>query len=69
MLFLGEGCQVCFNEVVEFVGQRGEVVVEVMYCVHGVKRGGNKGVRGEDVHHKQILLIVELSFVLRKNAT
>ncbi len=32
-MFLGEGCQVCFNEVVELVGQKGGVVVEVMYVL------------------------------------
>ena len=61
----------CFNElvVVEFVGQRREVVVEVRFWFHGVKRGGDKCVRGEDERHKQILVTVELSFVLCKNAT
>ncbi len=34
------------------------------YGVHGVKRGGNKSVREEDVHHMQILVTVEPSFVL-----
>jgi hypothetical protein len=29
------------------------------HWVHGVKRGGDKCVRGEDVHHKQILVTVE----------
>jgi hypothetical protein len=41
----------------------------VRYGVHGVKRGGDKSVREEDVHHKQILVTDELSFVLCKNAT
>ena len=34
-----------------------------------IKRGGEKSVLGEDRHHKQVLVTVELSFVLCKNAT
>ncbi len=33
------------------------------------KRGGEKSVREEDRHHKQVFVTVELSFVLYKNAT
>ncbi len=66
---LCESCQVCVNEVVEFVGQRGVIVVDVMCGVHGVKRGGGRSVREEDRHHRQVLVTVELSFVLCKNAT
>ncbi len=29
-----------------------------------IKRGGEKSVREEDRHHKQVLVTVELSFVL-----
>ncbi len=42
--------------------------VDVMW-VHGVKRGGGRSVREEDRHHRQVLVTVELSFVLCKNAT
>jgi hypothetical protein len=50
-VFLCESCQVCVNEIVEFVGQRREIVVDVMsYWVHGVKRGGSRSVRQEDRH-------------------
>ena len=34
-----------------------------------IKRGGEESVREEDRHHKQVLVTVELSFVLCKNAT
>ena len=34
-----------------------------------IERGGDKSVREEDRHHKQVLVTVELSFVLCKNAT
>ena len=33
-----------------------------------IERGGDKSVREEDRHHKQVLVTVELSFVLLKNA-
>jgi hypothetical protein len=65
---LCESCQVCVNEIVEFVGQRRGIVVHVMW-VHGVKRGGGRSVREEDRHHRQVLVTVELSFVLCKNST
>ncbi len=29
-VFLCKSCQVCVNEIVEFVGQRGEIIVELM---------------------------------------
>ena len=58
-----------YNEIVEFVGQRREIVVDVRYCVHGVKRGGGRSVREEDRHNRQVLVAVELSFVLCENAT
>ena len=45
---LCESCQVCVNEIVEFVGQRGGIVVDMMCGVHGVKRGGGRSVREED---------------------
>ncbi len=56
-------CQVCVNEIVEFVGKRGEIVVDVRCGVHGVTRGGGRSVRKEDRHHRQVLVTVELSFV------
>jgi hypothetical protein len=68
-VFLCESCQVCVNEIVEFVGQRGEIVVEVRCGVHGVKRGGGTSVCEEDRHQRQVLVTVKLSFVLLKNAT
>ncbi len=37
-VFLCESFQVCVNEIVEFVRQRREIVVDVRYWVHGVKR-------------------------------
>jgi hypothetical protein len=37
--------------------------------VFEIKRGGEESVREEDKHHKQVLVTVELSFVLCKNAT
>ena len=33
-----------------------------------IERGGVKSVREEDRHHKQVLVTVELSFVLLQNA-
>ena len=33
-----------------------------------IERGGDKSVREEDRHHKQVLVTVELSFVLLQNA-
>ncbi len=68
-VFLCESCQLCVNEIVEFVEQRGGIVVDVMCGVHGVKRGGGRMFREEDIHHRQVLVTVELSFVLCKNAT
>ncbi len=72
-VLLCESCQVCVNvkEIVEFVGQRREIVVDVRYWVHEVKRGGGRSVREEDRHHRQVLVpvTVELKFVLCKNAT
>jgi hypothetical protein len=68
-VFLCESCQVCVNEIVEFVVQRGGIVVDVMCGVHGVKRGGGRSVREEDRHNRQVLVAVELSFVLCENAT
>ncbi len=36
-----------------------------MRCgVHGMKRGGVKGVREEDRHHRQVLVTVELRLAL-----
>jgi hypothetical protein len=32
--------------------------------VHGMKRGGVKSVRGEDRHHRQVLVTVELKLAL-----
>jgi hypothetical protein len=49
---LCDSCQVCVNEIVEFVGQRGGIVVDVMCGVHGVKRGDGRRVREEDRHHR-----------------
>ncbi len=61
-----ESCQVRVNEIVEFVGHRGEIGVDVRCGVHAVKRGGGKSVREEDRHHRQVLVTVELSsFSLR----
>jgi hypothetical protein len=68
-VFLCESCQVCVNKIVEFVGQRGGIAVDVRCGVHGMKRGGGRSVREEDRHHRQVLVTVELSFVLCKNAT
>ena len=59
-VFLCESCLVGDNEVVEFVCQRGELVVGMRECVHGVKRGGGRCVREEDRHHRQVLVTVEL---------
>ena len=59
-MVLCESCQVCLNKIVELFGQRGEIVVGVMW-VHGVKRGGGRSLREEDRHHKQVLVTVELS--------
>jgi hypothetical protein len=49
-------CQMCVNKILEFVRQRGEIVVDVRCGVHGVKRGGVKSVREEDRHHRQVLV-------------
>ncbi len=57
---LCESCQVYLNKIVELFGQRGGIVVGVMW-VHGVKRGGGRSVREEDRHHRQVLVTVELS--------
>ena len=59
----------CVDEIDDAVGQRGGIVVEVRCGVHGVKRGGGRSVREEDRHHRQVLVTVELRFVLCKNAT
>jgi hypothetical protein len=67
-VFLCESCQMRVNDSVEFVGQRREIVVDVRYWVHGMKRGGGRSVREEDRHPRQVLVTVELSFVLCKNA-
>ncbi len=67
-VFLCESFQECVNEIVEFVGQKGGIIVDVRCWVHGVKRGGGRSVREEDRHHRQVLVAVELSFVLYKNA-
>ncbi len=39
------------------IDMRGRIEVEI-------ERGGDKSVREEDRHHKQVLVTVELSFVL-----
>ncbi len=57
-VLLYESCQMCVNEIVEFVGK------EERCEVHGVKRGGDRSVHVEDRHHRQVLVTVELSFVL-----
>ncbi len=54
-------CASRINEIVEFVGHRGEIVVDVRCGLHGVKRGGGRSVREEDRHHRQVLVTVELS--------
>ncbi len=59
-VFLWESCNVCVNEIVEFVGQRGGIVVDVTCGVHRVKRGGGRSVREEHRHHRQVLVTVEL---------
>ena len=59
---LCESCQVCVNEIVEFIGHRGGIVVDVRCGVHGVKRGGGRSVREENRHHRQVLVTVELSW-------
>ncbi len=51
----------CVNEIVEFIGHRGGIVVDVRCGVHGVKRGGDRNVREEDRHHRQVLVTVEIS--------
>jgi hypothetical protein len=38
--------------------ERGEIVVDVMWGVHGMKRGGVRSVREEDRHHKQVQVLV-----------
>jgi hypothetical protein len=68
-VFLCESCQVFVNEIVEFVEHSGGIVVDMRCGVHGVKRGGGRSVREEDRHHRQVLVTVELRFVLCKNAT
>jgi hypothetical protein len=40
------------------------VVVDARCGVHGMKRGGVKGVREEDRHHRQVLITVELILAL-----
>ncbi len=50
---LCESSQVCVNKIVEFIGQRKRIDVDVMW-VHGVKRGGGRSVREEDRHHRQV---------------
>ena len=40
------------------------VVVDVRCGVHGMKRGGVKGVREEDRHHRQVFVTVELKLAL-----
>jgi len=63
-MVLCESCQVCVNEIVEFIGQRRGIVVDVMCGVHGVKRGGGRSVREADRHHRQVLVTVELKLTL-----
>ncbi len=66
---LCECCKVCVNEVVDCVGQRGGVVVDVISGIHGMKRSAGRRVHEEDRHHRRVLVTVELSFVLCKNTT
>ncbi len=40
------------------------VVVDVTCGIHGMKRGGVRGVREEDRHHRQVLVTVELRLAL-----
>ncbi len=58
---MGESRKVIVDEILEC---EGKVVVDVSYGVHGVKRGGDRRVREEDRHHRQVLVTVELSLVL-----
>ena len=67
--------EMCLKDVVKLADEIEEVVVEEGWDRHRrggeveIKLGGEKSVLGEDRHHKQILVTVELSFVLCKNAT
>ncbi len=63
-MFLCESCQVCINKIVEFGGQRGEIVVDVECGVHGMKRSGVRSVCEEDRNHRHVLVTVELKLAL-----
>ncbi len=66
--------EVCLKDFVQLANETEEIVVEEGCDRHEggvfeIKRGGEESVREEDKHHKQVLVPVELSFVLCKNAT
>ena len=61
--------EVYLEDVVELADEGEEIVVEEGCDGHvggkvEIKRGGEESVREEDRHHKQVLVTVELSFVL-----
>jgi hypothetical protein len=58
---LSESRDVSVNETLEC---ERKVVVDVRCGVHGTKRGGVRGVREEDRHHRQVLVTVELRLAL-----
>ncbi len=60
---MSESRDVSVNETLEC---ERKVVVDVRCGFHGMKRGGVRGVREEDRHHRhrQVLVTVELGFAL-----
>ena len=62
--------EMCLKNVVKLADESEEIAVEEGWVRHKrvggveIKRGGEKSVLGEDRHHKQALVTVELSFVL-----
>ncbi len=58
---MSESRDVSVNETLEC---ERKVVVDVRCGVHGMKRGGVRGVREEDRHHRQVLVTVELGLAL-----
>ena len=63
--------EMCLKDLVKLADEIEEIVVEEGCDRHikrggggEIKRGGDKSVREEDRHHKQVLVTVELSFVL-----
>ncbi len=69
VVVVNEVGEVCLKDFVKLADESEEIVVEKGCDRHEggvveIKRGGEESVREEDRHHKQVLVTVELSFVL-----